>query len=313
MPSMRRLPSATHLPSSCHAAAISAVVASPPPPRRWQDLFINFRAKAPIAATETMYLDAVGEIVPDLSLRGYKAVAVPGSVLGLDTILDQYGTMARDKVIAPAIRLAEDGFVLTAGDVEYLASAPRLSPASRTWRRFSFGTAALADGRASRPERPCRDPSIHRQGWSGRLLQRADRRCDRGGKRGQWRHPDQTGFRKLHHLRDGTDTLRLSRLRHHLGAAAELGWYDTLRDPQHPRGLPDEELGFHSAAGIHYAVEEQSVTPTSIAILNSGTRISSRTRSTASCRRTTAATIRAKIADGRAGNSKDTQAGCAAA
>ena len=48
-----------------------------------KDLFFNFREKAPGAATETMYLDAAGEIVPDLSLRGYKAVGVPGSVLGL--------------------------------------------------------------------------------------------------------------------------------------------------------------------------------------------------------------------------------------
>ena len=75
-----------------------------------RDLFINFREKAPGAATETMYLDAVGEIVPDLSLRGYKAVAVPGSVLGLDTMLAKYGTMTRDKVMAPAIRLARGRF-----------------------------------------------------------------------------------------------------------------------------------------------------------------------------------------------------------
>ena len=60
-----------------------------------QDIFLNFRERAPAAATETMYLDAKGEVVPDLSLKGYLAVAVPGSVLGLDTMLQKYGTMPR--------------------------------------------------------------------------------------------------------------------------------------------------------------------------------------------------------------------------
>ena len=60
-----------------------------------RDLFINFREKAPLAATETMYLDAAGEVVPDLSLKGYLAIGVPGSVLGLDTLLQKFGTMPR--------------------------------------------------------------------------------------------------------------------------------------------------------------------------------------------------------------------------
>lgn len=88
-----------------------------------RDVFLNFREKAPGAATETMYLDERGEVVPDLSLKGYLAVAVPGSVLGFDTLLRKYGTMDRAAVIAPAIKLAEDGFVLTQGDADILATA----------------------------------------------------------------------------------------------------------------------------------------------------------------------------------------------
>jgi len=88
-----------------------------------RDVFLNFREKAPAAATETMYLDGKGEVVPDLSLKGYLAVAVPGSVLGLDTLLQKYGTMDRAAVMAPAIRLAEDGFILTQGDADILATA----------------------------------------------------------------------------------------------------------------------------------------------------------------------------------------------
>ena len=90
-----------------------------------KDVFVNFREKAPLAASETMYLDAVGALVPDLSLRGYKAVAVPGSVLGLDTMLARYGTMKRETVMAPAIRLADEGFVLTQGDADILAGATK--------------------------------------------------------------------------------------------------------------------------------------------------------------------------------------------
>src|SRR6202011_1304772 len=75
-----------------------------------KDTFINFREKAPLASTETMFLDAAGNVVPDRSLHGYKAVGVPGTVLGLDTMLREYGTMPRDRVMAPAIRLAEEGF-----------------------------------------------------------------------------------------------------------------------------------------------------------------------------------------------------------
>ena len=50
-------------------------------------IFVNFREKAPLAATSNMYLDDKGEVVADASLKGYLAVAVPGSVLGLDTML----------------------------------------------------------------------------------------------------------------------------------------------------------------------------------------------------------------------------------
>ncbi|WP_373506187.1 gamma-glutamyltransferase [Aestuariivirga sp.] len=85
-----------------------------------RDVFLNFREKAPLVSTETMYLDAKGEVVKGLSLNGYLAVAVPGTVLGLDTLLNRYGTLPRATVMAPAIRLAEEGFALTQGDADIL-------------------------------------------------------------------------------------------------------------------------------------------------------------------------------------------------
>jgi gamma-glutamyltranspeptidase/glutathione hydrolase len=82
-----------------------------------KDTFINFREKAPAGASENMYLDANGNVIPNLSLVGYKAVGVPGSVMGFQKMLDEYGTMKRDQVMAPAIKLADQGYVLQEGDV----------------------------------------------------------------------------------------------------------------------------------------------------------------------------------------------------
>ena len=82
-----------------------------------KDTFINFREKAPAAASANMYLDAKGDVIPGLSLRGYKAVGVPGSVMGFQKMLDEYGTMKREQVMAAAIKLADQGYVLQEGDV----------------------------------------------------------------------------------------------------------------------------------------------------------------------------------------------------
>ena len=85
-----------------------------------EEVFLNFRERAPLKATRDMYLDAKGDVVPGKSLRGFTAVAVPGTVAGLERAREQYGTMSRERLLAPAIRLAEEGFVLGAGDVAVL-------------------------------------------------------------------------------------------------------------------------------------------------------------------------------------------------
>ena len=85
--------------------------------------FLDFREKAPLAATPNMYLGADGNVVKGLSTEGYLAVGVPGSVSGLELALAKYGTMKRAALLAPAIALAERGFVLQQGDVDLLATA----------------------------------------------------------------------------------------------------------------------------------------------------------------------------------------------
>jgi gamma-glutamyltranspeptidase/glutathione hydrolase len=85
--------------------------------------FIDFRETAPQAATATMYLDANGNPVPERSRRGYLAVGVPGTVAGLELARTKYGTRPRAALMASAIRLARDGFVLDQGDADMLAEA----------------------------------------------------------------------------------------------------------------------------------------------------------------------------------------------
>jgi gamma-glutamyltranspeptidase / glutathione hydrolase len=88
-----------------------------------RNTFINFREKAPMAARADMFLDAAGNPVPAKSRDGYLAVGVPGTVLGLETALQKYGTLPRAKILAPAIQLAQQGFTLVQGDVDVLSDA----------------------------------------------------------------------------------------------------------------------------------------------------------------------------------------------
>ncbi|KAB0569228.1 gamma-glutamyltransferase [Pseudomonas palleroniana] len=85
--------------------------------------FLDFREKAPLAATADMYLDKDGKVIDGLSAKGHLAVGVPGTVSGMELALSKYGTLKRAQVIAPAIKLAENGFELEQGDIDLLHTA----------------------------------------------------------------------------------------------------------------------------------------------------------------------------------------------
>jgi len=85
-----------------------------------RETFINFRETAPTAASAGMYLDGDGRPIDELSRNGYLAVAVPGTVLGLDRAAAEYGRLPRATLMAPAIGLARDGFVLSPADTDIL-------------------------------------------------------------------------------------------------------------------------------------------------------------------------------------------------
>lgn len=84
------------------------------------DTFINFRETAPKGASAGMYLDASGNLKKGASLYGWLAAGVPGTVLGMETARQKYGKLTRAQVMAPAIKLAKEGFILTRADTDIL-------------------------------------------------------------------------------------------------------------------------------------------------------------------------------------------------
>jgi gamma-glutamyltranspeptidase / glutathione hydrolase len=150
--------------------------------------FINFRETAPGLATPDMYLDSAGKVIEGASLDGWKAVAVPGTVLGLDTALREYGTLPRAEVMAPAIRLARQGFVLVQGDTAIIeAVAPRLRARPDLARIFlrPDGKALQPGDRLVQPDLANTLEAIAKNGpdafYKGRIGQAAEAASDAGG------------------------------------------------------------------------------------------------------------------------------------
>jgi gamma-glutamyltranspeptidase / glutathione hydrolase len=143
--------------------------------------FIDFREKAPAAATENMYLDAQGNVLPesskDSSVVGYRSVGVPGSVAGLVYAEKKYGKLSLEKVMAPAIKLARDGFPLAYEDTqdlkedEYLAQFPE---SKRIFQRdgnyYQLGELFKQPELAHTLERIAKDPDDFYHGAMAREL-----------------------------------------------------------------------------------------------------------------------------------------------
>lgn len=70
----------------------------------------DFRERAPFAASENMYLDAYGKVIPRKSVEGALSAGTPGLVRGVLALHEKYGRLSRAEVMAPAIELAEKGF-----------------------------------------------------------------------------------------------------------------------------------------------------------------------------------------------------------
>jgi gamma-glutamyltranspeptidase / glutathione hydrolase len=82
--------------------------------------FLDYREKAPAAATRDMYLDEQKNVIPELSTVGYKASGVPGTVAGLVYAQSHFGKLTLQQDMAPAIHFATDGYVLSAEEAQNL-------------------------------------------------------------------------------------------------------------------------------------------------------------------------------------------------
>ncbi|WP_309044268.1 gamma-glutamyltransferase [Marinobacter sediminicola] len=116
---------------------------------------IDYREKAPSGATETMYQDESGEVVKDRSRFTHLAAGVPGTVAGFALALERHGTISLKQALAPAIKLARDGFIIPKRFSEGLEQArERLQrwPATQATFYKEDGSAWQAGERFRQPE-----------------------------------------------------------------------------------------------------------------------------------------------------------------
>ena len=117
--------------------------------------FLDYREVAPGKATRDMYIGKDGKLDEEASVIGYKSVAVPGTVAGLALALKTYGSMKLAGVMAPAIRLAENGFPISKRLAhEFEEERPALQRFAVSRRIF------LNDGKMFQPGDTLRQPEL---------------------------------------------------------------------------------------------------------------------------------------------------------
>ncbi|HEY5701807.1 MAG TPA: gamma-glutamyltransferase [Gammaproteobacteria bacterium] len=99
---------------------------------------LDYREMAPAASNRNMYLDAEGNVDKQKARYSRFAAGVPGTVAGLIAALSRYGTLSLDRVIAPAIKLAEDGIIVTPDLAASLASAQKKLSANPAAMRIFY-------------------------------------------------------------------------------------------------------------------------------------------------------------------------------
>ncbi len=218
--------------------------------------FIDFRETAPHAATATMYQDKAGRVVPGLSTRGYLAVGIPGTVAGLELVRSKYGTRPRADLMAAAIRLARDGFVLDQADADLLVQgtddfrkdAPTAAiflDHGRPWQagatlvQADLGKAlqSIADGGTSAfYDGPIAAQIVAAAQAHGGIMTRADFAAYRAREL----PPLECDYRGWHMISAPPPS------------SGGVVLCETLNILE---GYPISALGFHSAAGTHYLVE----------------------------------------------------------
>ncbi len=83
---------------------------------------LDYREKAPLAAHKDMYLDSLGNVIPDMSTVGATAAGVPGTVAGVFEVHKKFGSLPIETIMEPVIALAERGVVVTEKQARRLES-----------------------------------------------------------------------------------------------------------------------------------------------------------------------------------------------
>ena len=218
--------------------------------------FIDFRETAPAAATAAMYQDKAGQVIPLLSTRGYLAAGIPGTVAGLELARTRYGTMPRAPLMAAAIALASQGFVLDQGDADFLAEGATdfaRDPASaaiflnrgkpwqagQRWVQADLGRTLLAvskGGAAAFYHGPIAARIAAASKAHGGIMTAADFADYTAVERA----PTQCDYRGIHIISAPPPSSGGIVLCETLGIL---------------EGYPLGRLGFHSAQGVHYTAE----------------------------------------------------------
>jgi gamma-glutamyltranspeptidase/glutathione hydrolase len=130
---------------------------------------LDYREKAPAAATTDMYLDSLGNVIPDISRKGHLSVGVPGTVDGMVKAHERFGKIKHfGDLVAPAVKLATEGYQISKTE------ADRLNEYQDEFRKFQTETS----------------PFIKAEAWkSGDLLVQKDlgktlQRIEKGGRNG---------------------------------------------------------------------------------------------------------------------------------
>jgi gamma-glutamyltranspeptidase/glutathione hydrolase len=124
--------------------------------------FIDFREKAPLRANPHMFLDTSGNVIPHASTKGYLAVGVPGTVMGMEAARAEFGTLPRTVLMAPAIRLAQNGYRVQQGDAAIFsgAAAEGYSGAFRFGNQPNVRDIFMSDGHLPQAGDVLRQPQL---------------------------------------------------------------------------------------------------------------------------------------------------------
>lgn len=219
-----------------------------------KNLVIDFRETAPAAINSRLFLDSKGQVDSQLAEKSYLSVGVPGTVMGLNTALQKYGTLPLAQVMAPAIRLAQQGFILSNDDMQILKKISDLNPQPNVANIFLKNNQAYQSGeRLIQPElaKTLQAISLHGSAvfYKGSIAKRI------------------VAASQSHHGVLAMSDFAEYSVKERQPITCQYHHYQIITDPPPSSGVticevlnvmnryPQSQWGFHSAASIHYNVE----------------------------------------------------------